>query len=156
MSMASSGHGIPPLPRSLPDDTPHQVANRLHSIAIHVLRAARAEDAAAGLTPERLSLLSVLVYGGPATLGALAAAEQVTPPAITRSVSALVQDGLVRREPVAGDRRAVLVRATPAGRRLVEAGRRRRVRRIAALLGGLSPAELAALDRGLQALARDR
>ena len=45
----------------------------LHSAAIHLLRGLRAADRASGLTPARLSALSVLVFGGPCTLGELAA-----------------------------------------------------------------------------------
>ncbi|MGZ6143541.1 MAG: hypothetical protein ACXWLM_09385, partial [Myxococcales bacterium] len=56
------------------------VADRLHSAAIHVLRRVRAEDTRTGLSPARLSALSVVVFGGPLTLGRLAAAEKVSAP----------------------------------------------------------------------------
>lgn len=105
------------------------------------------EDAALGITPERLSVLSVLVYGGPTLLGRLAAIEQVTPPAITRHVDVLERDGLAWREAVAGDRRAIRVRATPAGRRLVERGRRSRIRAVAAVLAEFDERSLAEVDR---------
>ncbi|MGI8652099.1 MAG: MarR family winged helix-turn-helix transcriptional regulator [Geodermatophilaceae bacterium] len=104
------------------------------------------EDAALGITPERLSVLSVLVYGGPTLLGRLAAIEQVTPPAITRHVDVLERDGLAGREAVAGDRRAIRVRATPAGRRLVERGRSR-IRAVAAVLAEFDERSLAEVDR---------
>ncbi|MDQ3715449.1 MAG: MarR family transcriptional regulator [Actinomycetota bacterium] len=139
--------GTLPLPSRVLDDPRHQAANRLHSMAIQLLRAARVEDAALGITPERLSVLSVLVYGGPTLLGRLAAIEQVTPPAITRHVDALERDGLAGREAVAGDRRAIRVRATPAGRRLVERGRRSRIRAVAAMLAEFDERSLAEVDR---------
>ena len=61
------------------------VADRLHSAAIQLLRRLRREDQAMGLTAARASALSVLVFGGrPLTLGALAQAEQVSAPTITR------------------------------------------------------------------------
>ena len=44
-------------------------ASELNSAAVHLLRALRATDRAAGLTPARLSALSVLVFGGPCPLG---------------------------------------------------------------------------------------
>src|SRR6202041_2645959 len=52
-------------------------ADALHSAAIRLLRYVRLEDAASGITSAQLSVLSVLVFGGPQTLGSLAAAEQV-------------------------------------------------------------------------------
>ena len=52
-------------------------ASELNSGAIHVLRSLAAVDRKAGLTRARLSALSVLVFGGPRTLGELASAEGV-------------------------------------------------------------------------------
>jgi DNA-binding MarR family transcriptional regulator len=123
---------IPPLPEDVPDSETMRAANALHSLSIHVLRRARAADRETGLTPERLSLLSVLVYLGPRTVGALAAAEGVSAPAISRIVSALETEGLARRlQGAKSDRREVRVAATAKGRRLMEAGRARRLQRIA-------------------------
>ena len=144
--------GALPLPAGMAADDVHDLANRLHTVAIHVLRTARVDDPLLGITPERLSVLSVLVYGGPTTLGGLAQVEQVTPPAITRHVAALERDGLVTREPVPGDRRASRVRATARGRRLVERGRRNRIRRVAGLLERLDGPDRAALDRATRAV----
>ena len=140
---------LPPLPAGVPRNSRHRVANALNSTAIHALRAARTADTVTGLTPERLSLLSVLVFGGPATMSALARAEHVTRPAFTRTVGALEAAGLVRREEVAADRRQSLVSATAAGKRLLEAGRRARIERLAAVLGDVRPEELTELDRAL-------
>jgi hypothetical protein len=55
-----------------------QVADQLHSAAIHLLRRVRRADVESGISPARLSVLSVLVFGGPQTLGTLARAEQVS------------------------------------------------------------------------------
>ena len=145
---------LPPLPPGSPRTRRHQVANALNTTAIQTLRAARVDDPATGLTPERLSLLSVLVYGGPATMSRLAYAEQVTRPAITRIVSALEAGGLVRRRPVAGDRRQTMVSATPAGTRVLEQGRQARIDRLAELLSGLSAPELATVAQGLTLVRR--
>src|SRR5574339_108325 len=83
------------------------LADRWHSLAIHLLRRLRREDVNAGLTGPRLSALSVVVFGGLITLGDLAAAEQVKPPTMTRLVRALEEEGLVRREADASDGRVV-------------------------------------------------
>lgn len=138
---------IPPLPAGLPDTAVTRVANRLHSAAIHLLRRARAADRESGLTPERLSLLSVIAFGGPRTLSELAVIEQVSLPAISRSAKGLEEAGLVRRETPSGDRRQVRLHATRAGRRLMEAGRRRRLQHIAVDLQGLDRRQLEQLER---------
>lgn len=137
----------PPLPGGLTDDRVHRIANQLHSAAIHLLRRARVVDRQAGLTAERLSLLSVLSYAGPRTIGQLADAELVSRPAISRIVSALEDAGLARRKKTASDRRLVLVHATAKGRRLMEAARKRRLETIAAELVGLDGSALSALER---------
>ena len=128
------------------------VAEKLHSAAIHLLRRLRRQDVATGLTAPRLSALSVIVYAGPLTLGALAAAEQVRPPTITRIVAALEAEGLVARETSAEDRRATLVRATPAGEALLHEGRRRRTAQLAAQLAALPPKDRATLARAADLL----
>ena len=126
---------------------PALIADRLHSGSIHLLRRLRVEDAASGLTAPRLSALSVIVFGGPLTLGARAAAEQVRPPTMTRLVAALERDGLVTRQPDPDDRRQVLLRPTSAGRRLLEEGRARRTSTLARRLAALPPTDLEALAR---------
>ena len=68
---------------------PAELADQLHSAAIHLLRQLRKEDDASGLSAPRLSALSVVVFGGPVTLGQLARAEQVRPPTMTKIVTGL-------------------------------------------------------------------
>jgi DNA-binding MarR family transcriptional regulator len=112
-------------------------ADRLHSAAIHLLRSLRAEDSASGLSGPRLSALSVIVFAGPLAMSALAAAEQVRPPTITRLVAELERRGLVERVRDPDDLRGIRVRATARGIELLEEGRRRRVVRLAAALEAL-------------------
>jgi len=106
------------------------VADRLHSAAIHLLRRLRVEDRALGLTGPRASALSVIVFRGPIAMGALAEAEQVRAPTITRLVDGLARRGLVRRVSHAEDGRVQMVEATAAGKRLLAKGRARRVERL--------------------------
>ena len=131
-----------------------RTAERLHSAAIHLLRRLRREDDASGLTAPRLSALSVVVFGGPLTLGALAAAEQVRPPTMTRIVAALEAAGLVVREPDPKDGRAALIRATPTGVRVLEEGRLRRTAVLTRQLAELPPDDLATLERAADILDR--
>ena len=114
------------------------VADRLHSAAIHLLRRLRVEDKAMGLSAPRASALSVIVFRGPITMRALAEAEQVRPPTITRLVDGLERRGLARRVSHAEDGRVQMVEATAAGRRLLNKGRARRVERLARAVSQLS------------------
>ena len=118
------------------------VASALNSGAIHLLRSLAAVDRLAGLTPARLSALSVIVFGGPRLLGELAAAEGVAGPTMTRIVDGLVAGGLAERQPDPRDGRAALIAATPAGEDLMRAAARRRISAIASAI-----AELPAADR---------
>jgi DNA-binding MarR family transcriptional regulator len=138
----------------LPDSSIPELADRLHSAAIHLLRGVRREDAAAGLPPAQLSALSVLVFGGPVSLGRLAEAEQVRSPTMSRIVTSLERAGFVTREPHPDDARSILIAATPAGHDLLVAGRRRRVGLLESRLRELSPDELAALRAAADALER--
>jgi DNA-binding MarR family transcriptional regulator len=115
-----------------------QIADQLHSLAIHLLRKLRREDESSGLNAPRLSALSVIVFGGPLTLGDLAAAEQVRPPTITRIVNALEEQGLVVKKQNANDGRSTLLTATSSGKKLLTAGRERRVRALAKQIAALS------------------
>jgi DNA-binding MarR family transcriptional regulator len=136
----------------MPERKSREIADRLHSAAIHLLRRAAEEDRAAGVSRARLSALSVVVFRGPLTLGQLAAAEGVRPATMTGIVNGLERDGLVRRRPHGSDRRAVNIEASAAGRRLLERARARRIEHVALRLGDLSEADLALLDRAAELL----
>lgn len=146
--------GLQGRPAGLPADERHETANLLHSAALRLLRRARTVDVGMDLDGPRASLLSVLVFTGPQPVTHLAGIEQVTPPAITKLVTALEADGLVTRKRSPDDRRMVLVAATAAGRRVLERGRDARVRAIAELLEGASFDDLATVRRAAEIIAR--
>jgi len=123
-----------------------EVADRIHSAAIRLLRGLRRQDDKWGLSAPRLSALSVVVFGGPVTLGDLARAEQVRPPTMTRLVQALEAERLVKRTPDGDDKRVVWIKATARGRRLLLRGRKARVRALAAKLESLDPDSVKTLD----------
>jgi DNA-binding MarR family transcriptional regulator len=131
-----------------------ETAARLHKAAIRLLRLARRQDDAAGLSAPRLSALSVVVFAGPLSLSALAAEEQVRAPTMTRIVDALVAANLVTRETDPADRRMVRIAATEEGRAVLDEGRRRRVAAIARRLSTLAESERRALERGVDLLER--
>lgn len=136
---------IPSLPAGAEKSELMKIANALHSLSVHLLRRARTEDKESGLTPERLSLLSVLAYAGPKSINRLSEIEGISAPAISRSVSSLEKLGLVTRTRAADDNRTVIVRTTPKGKKLMEAGRRRRIELIADELAGLDKKNLSRL-----------
>ena len=158
--MGSRTRGTPPSTRraraavAAPEGERAVLADRLHSAAIHLLRRLRKGDAAEGLSAPRLSALSVVVFGGPLTLGELAKAEQVRPPTMTRLVDALERSRLVTRQADAGDGRIVRIRATAKGRLLLARGRARRVAALADDLSGLSAGDEAALRRAVEVIER--
>ena len=118
-----------------------QVAERLHSASIHLLRRLRIRDSESGIGPAQLSALSVLVFGGPRSLGELADAEQVKAPTMSRIVAGLERSGLVKRK-TTDDKRRVRLEATAKGMKILQEGRRRRVESLAAALKGLSETDL--------------
>lgn len=126
---------------------PFGLAFRYNSIAIHLTRRLREADSSSGVPPARLSALSVLVFGGPRTLGDLARRERVTAPTMTRIVTGLEQMGLARRHPDARDARRVWVEATTEGREVMERARLARVERLAEELRALPEEDREILDR---------
>jgi len=137
-----------------PANASTDLADRLHSAAIHVLRRVAREDAASGLGGPALSALSVVVFGGPISLGRLAEAERVRPPTMTRTVQGLEAAGLVVREPDEEDGRVVQVRASPKGSEVLQAARTRRVAALAAALDALPERDLRTLERSADLLER--
>jgi DNA-binding MarR family transcriptional regulator len=135
----------------IPDD---ELAARMHSAALHLLRRLAQDDRATGVSAPRLSALSVLVFGGPRTIGELASLEGVTPPTMTRLVAAMVADGLVDRREDPADRRVVRVQASATGRSLLLAGRDRRVATLAAMVKPLTAKERKRLDAAAATIER--
>src|SRR5262245_17433306 len=131
-----------------------ELAQHLHSAAIHLLRRLRRTDDQMGLSGPRASALSVLVFGGPTSLAQLAKAEQVKPPTMARLVDALEAAGLARREADRTDLRAVRIRATAKGRKLLLEGRARRLSQLTKMLEGATAAEQAALADAVSTLQR--
>ena len=135
-------------------DMTEQMAARLDSTAARLMRLVRQDKDAGGFSAARISALSVISRDGPLSLRALAAAEQVRAPTMSRIVDALVCDGLVVREQHPDDRRSVRISATERGAEMLEAARRRRVRALTVRLDRLGESEKRALLRGVELLER--
>jgi DNA-binding MarR family transcriptional regulator len=139
-------------PKGEPGGNIERVADRLHSTAIHLLRRVRRKDSASRAGPAQLSALSVLVFGGPLTLGQLAAAEQVKAPTMTRIVAGLGRSGWVRLVADPSDARRQRVYPTESGVRLLEQARKRRIDYLAKGFARLTPEQLAVVDEAVEIL----
>ena len=128
------------------------LADRLHSLAIHLLRRIRRGDDESGLSAPRLSALSVIIYRGPISLTELAKAEGVTAPTMTRLVQALVRAKLVERSALQTDNRVTLLRATAAGRQRLDVARVNRLAALEDLLDRLDADQAALVARAVEAL----
>ena len=139
-------------PRTMVDAT--ELAARLASLSTVLLREMGRADAGDGLTRARLSALSLLVLGGPRTLGDLAAAEHVRPPTMTRLVHAMEAEGLVVREPHPTDGRSIIIRATAGGEALLGHGRAHQIASLARAIADLDDADRLQLSDAADLLGR--
>jgi DNA-binding MarR family transcriptional regulator len=133
------------LSRPAAEPDPLDVADRIHTAAIRLLRFARKADLAAGISAPQLSALSVLVFSGPQTMTQLAAAEQVRLPTMSKLVAELESRELVVRSIDPSDRRVSRLFPTKKGRALLEEARRRRLARLVETVGRLSKPQLVTL-----------
>jgi DNA-binding MarR family transcriptional regulator len=131
-----------------------EVADRLHSAAIRLLRAVRVVDQETGLSAPKLSVLSVLSFGGPASLSALARAEQVTAATMSKLVSDLETEGLLAKRVDARDRRGLRIDVTAKGRALFQEGRKRRLELLRQRVAKLAPAERKQLHEAAELMLR--
>lgn len=132
-----------------------EAADRIHSAAIHLLRRVREVDAKAmGVSPARASALSVLVFGGARSLTELAEAERVTTATMSKLVTALEREGLVRRYPDVNDARAIRIESTAKARRILERGRASRLDLLERLLAEATDDEIEAVRVGAEAVER--
>jgi DNA-binding MarR family transcriptional regulator len=139
----------------MPVHNRREAADRIHSAAIHLLRRVREVDTGAmGISVARASALSVLVFGGPKSLTELAAAERVTPATMSRLVTAMEAEGLLRRHPDVNDARSIRIEPTAKARRILERGRARRLDVLDGLLAKASAEEVAAVRTAAEVVER--
>lgn len=133
-------------------DTLDHIALELNSTAIHLTRSMRRIDDQTGVGRAQLSALSVLVFGGPCTLGDLASAEGVTPATIHHVVAGLIEAGLVRKKQDLDDRRKFIISPTRKGRALMMRARDARIGSIRKMMGDLDQKDLEALATAVKIL----
>jgi DNA-binding MarR family transcriptional regulator len=108
----------------------------------------------AGVSPQQVGLLVSIKYRPGVTVGELASDENVSTAAMSNRISRLERAGLVARTKSETDRRRTGLTLTEDGQRTLRRVRSRRTAWLASRLGGLSPAELAAVGAAAEPLAR--
>jgi DNA-binding MarR family transcriptional regulator len=135
-------------------ETRSEIAALLHEQFARLTRQMRTLELPSGMTPERLSALSVIDKRGPISVSALAENEMVRPATMSRMITALVDDGLVKRAGDKTDGRGVLVSTTSKGRRTFQRAQEQRLQHFAEVLDSLSSEQLSAMRNLTAALDR--
>lgn len=102
----------------------------------------------------QLSALNTLYQEGPLTPGALAAAERVKPPSMTRVIASLADLGMIKRDPHPTDGRQVIVTLAPSGEQVIAGEVAARKAWLNDQLAALSPEERGTLAAALPILTR--
>ncbi len=130
------------------------LSSELRIAVMRLARRMRLERASDSYTVSQLSALATLEREGALTPGALAAAEKVQPPSMTRIVASLELAGLAARTPHPTDGRQVLLTVTAEGTKLLAVDRRRRDAWLAKRLAELGESERATLHSAAEILGR--
>lgn len=125
---------------------------RLRAVLGRLSRRLRPTLAGSGLTPSEISVLFTIVRFGPLRLSEVAEIERLNPTMLSRIAAQLSDAGLIRRSADPGDRRAALVQASAAGRRMRERIHRERTRALDAHVQELDESQREALWRALPVL----
>jgi DNA-binding MarR family transcriptional regulator len=125
---------------------------RLRAVLGRLSRRLRPTQAGSGLTPSQISVLFTIVRFGPLRLSEVAEIERLNPTMLSRIAAQLTESGLIRRTADPGDRRAALVQASAAGKRMRERIHRERTLALDAHVQELDEAQRAALWQALPVL----
>ena len=128
------------------------VADQLRPTLLRLGNELRKEKIA-GVSPQQVGLLVAIKYRPGVTVGELATNENVSTAAMSKRISRLERAGLVARAKSEADRRRTGLTLTEDGQRTLRRVRSRRTAWLASRLGGLTPAELAAVGAAAEPLA---
>jgi DNA-binding MarR family transcriptional regulator len=127
-------------------------ATRLRRVIVRLARQFNAATTDEGLTPTQGSVLGLVVGRGPISLSALARIEGLNPTMLSRVVSKLDENGLIRRAADPADLRSAIVEVTPAGRRMSGRIKEQRAELVARCLDRLPAEQVGQLAASLPAL----
>jgi DNA-binding MarR family transcriptional regulator len=108
-----------------------------------------------GLSIQTWRILAAILSHSECRFGELARITSIEVPTLSRIVARMQRDGLIRCRPLASDSRTFLASLTPKGRALANRVLPRAFAAEAAMVEGLSPADIAAFTRTLHALYRN-
>ncbi len=129
-----------------------EFAPQVHEAFSRLARRLRALDLPHGLTNERLSTLATVRDNEPISVSALAEAEVVSLPTMSRMVAKLEVEGLVKRRDDKVDGRGVLISTTAKGRLIYQRSTQRSLTHLQGTLSALKPEQLAAIHTLLSSL----
>lgn len=140
--------GTDPAPEGLGSDTSAEIARLAHDLRIACMRVSRRVrfETTSTIAPHQLSVIVRLAESSYSS-GELASIERVSAPSMSRTVTALVELGLVERATDSDDGRVVRLSITPAGRRELDVHRARRDAWMTERLDGLTSEERQLLAR---------
>ncbi len=117
------------------------LSGELSLAVVRLARRLRGRRASKVVSLTQLSALHTLHHEGPMTPGALALAERVQPPSMTRVIASLSDLGMVKREPHPTDGRQAIVTLSQKGSDVITAERDAREEWLSARLEELTPEE---------------
>ena len=123
-------------------DSPQEIARLAHVLRIACMRGSRRVrfETTSTIAPHQLSVIVRLAESSYSS-GELASIERVSAPSMSRTVTALVELGMVERATDSDDGRVVRLSLTAAGRRELDVHRARRDAWMTERLDGLSSEE---------------
>ncbi len=137
--------------------------DRLRAAVGKLSRGLRLSHSETGLTPSQVSVLFTIARRGPLKLSEVVEIERLNPTMLSRITAELAERGLIRRRADSDDRRAAVVEATSAGRRMRERIHRARSHELAQHIDQLDEHDrrtlweaLPALERLVESLAEQR
>ncbi|WP_295698200.1 MarR family transcriptional regulator [Lapillicoccus sp.] len=138
-----------------PTSTPTHIARVSNDLRLACMRISRRVrfESSHDIAPHQFSVLSRL-EDAPKTPGELAEIERVAKPTMTRTVGALVEQGLVARQDDPSDGRQVILSITSDGTRMLRTTRRKRDAWMASRVQRLTPEEQEVLVRASEILTR--
>ncbi len=138
--------------RVLDDTKSPELAPQVHEAFSRLARRLRALDLPYGLTNERLSTLATIRDNEPISVSALAEAEIVSLPTMSRMVTKLEDAGFVRRRDDKLASRSVLVSTTAKGKRAYQRATQQSLGQLKGTLETLNPEQLSSISTLLSGL----
>jgi DNA-binding MarR family transcriptional regulator len=139
------------MPTALAVDTT-ALANQLRPVLLKLNRELRREIHSLGVTGGQVSLLVAIKQTPGIGVRELAAQERMSVPGMSKFVTRLEEAGLVKAEPVAGDKRRVGLTLTADGQRVLRSVKSKRTAWLAKRLRDLTDDQLEALDAAIEPL----